>query len=175
MSLQAGVTAAPQNHNPGATSGAPQSNDEAPTPASPPALPSPSGGVRPPTPTTTLIAQLQGIDPEAVEQAIVGVREAWKRGDQSVVADALISQATLLETLAAKFLRIAGSQESLKIIELYTGLALRALEGARKTLALLGGLREKPRVTTAVQVNVGGAAVPGSATNEILPGGADGE
>lgn len=137
-----------------------------PVPAASPTLPAD----RPPTPTATLLAQLQDLHPEAVEQAIVDVREAWKRGDQSFVADALIAQASVLEALASKFLHLASGKQMAKVVEIYAGLALRSFEAARKALATLAGLREKPRVTTAVQVNVGQPGTAPGAPTEILSG-----
>jgi hypothetical protein len=108
----------------------------------------------------------------AVEAAVVGVREAWQRGDQSVIADALIAQAVLLETVGTKLLKVAGAAENPRAIELYGSLALRALEQARKALGTLAGLRDKPRMQTNVQV-VNVATPPNAAPNEILVGGDD--
>lgn len=137
---------------------APTSARSAPTPTSPARPDAPPRR----TPVTTLIAHLKGVDVDAVEGAPVGVREAWHRGDQAAIADALIAQATLLETLGAKLLRVAGERDTAKTVEIFCGLALRALEQARKTWATLAGLREKPRIQTNVQVNVAGP------TNEVL-------
>ena len=119
---------------------------------------------RPPTPTTTLLAELQGLDVEAVEAGLVGVRAAWRQGDQGAIADALIDQAALLETLAAKLLRLAGTDKTLKGMDTYGHLALRALEQARKALGTLATIRGGPRQQTNIQVNVGGS------TKEVLSG-----
>lgn len=98
--------------------------------------------------------------------------EAWQRGDQNVIADALIAQASLLETLGTKLLRLAGAEGHPKMIELYGSLALRALEQARKALGILAGLKDKPRFQTNVQVNV--AATGNTAPKEVLVGGSHG-
>jgi hypothetical protein len=105
---------------------------------------------------------------EGVEAALVGVRAAWRRGDQTAIADALINQASLLETLGVKLLAVAGNDPAhLKRVELYGNMGLRALEQARKTLDTLAGLRKKPSVQTNVQVNVAGSNVA-STTNEVF-------
>ncbi len=106
-------------------------------------------------PSLALLAQAQGVSVEALEAQIVCVREAWHRGDQSAIADALLSQAALLEATAASLLRNAGAAKNLKTIEAYTHLALRAYEQARKTLGTLAGMRAGPRHQTNIQVNVG--------------------
>ena len=121
-----------------------------------------------PTPTATLLAELQGLDVEAVEAVLVGVRAAWESGDQKVIADALIGQALALEAVGAKLLRRAGREENPRAMETYAGIALRAFDQARKALSTLAGLKEKPSTQTNVQVNVAGT------TTEIL-GGAHGE
>ena len=129
-------------------------------PSSLPRQPAPSAPAvledRPPTPTLTLLAELQGLDVEAVEAGLVCVRAAWHRGDQSAVGDALINQVALLETLATKLLRLAGTDKSLKGMDTYGHLALRALEQARKALGTLATIRGGPRQQTNIQVNVGG-------------------
>ncbi len=110
-----------------------------------------------PTPSATVsfIAELQGSDVNAVEAALVGVRDAQRRGDPSVIEAALIEQATLLQALGNKLLRVAGGTHHFPAIQAYTHLSLRALEGARKTLGMLAGMRSGPKNQTNVQVNVG--------------------
>lgn len=118
-----------------------------------------------PTPTATLIAELQGLDVDAVEAALVGVREAQRRGDRSVIEAALIRQVALLEALGVKLLRAAGGTQYFPAVQAYTNLGLKALDSARKTLGTLAGMRSGPKNQTNVQVNVGGSA------NEILEAG----
>ena len=141
----------------------------APTPTPPSSLPRQQPNTtppaeRPPTPTLTLLAELQGLDVEALGAGLVGVRAAWRQGDQGAIADALIDQAALLETLAAKLLRLAGTDKTLKGMDTYGHLALRALEQARKALGTLATIRGGPRQQTNIQVNVGGS------TKEVLSG-----
>lgn len=116
----------------------------------------------PPTPTAALISELSGQDVAVVEAALVGVRDAYRRGDHQVVEEALLEQAALLQALGVKLLRIAGDTTALPRTQAFANLGLRALEGARKTLGTLADMRRGPRKQTNVQVNVGGP------TNELL-------
>jgi hypothetical protein len=128
--------------------------DPVPAPT-PPAAKSVSGQeTGTPSRVATLIAELQNEDAAAVEAGLVGVREAFRRGDHSAIEEALIGQAVLLQALGEKFLRLAGNQDSLRVVELYTALSLRAMDSARKTLSTLGTMRGGPKTQTNVQVNV---------------------
>lgn len=119
-----------------------------------PKHPTPAGSVGVPTPTAALIANLQGIDVAAVEHVLVGVREALQTGNTQALAERLTEQALLLEALGVKLLYIAGKETRAQTIQIYTGLALRALDQARKAIAALSALRGEPRTQTNVQVNV---------------------
>src|SRR5262245_55508076 len=83
-------------------------------------------GKRLPTPTAQLAAELRGEDVRAVEAAIVSVREAYARGDRTAIAEALITQAGLLEALGAKLLALAGAEPGrLDVVQTYANLGLR--------------------------------------------------
>lgn len=149
--------------------------------AAPDALPAraptptpPAPAKRSPTPTTDLLVRIHGLDVDRVDAILERAKGAWRRGDESAISDALIEQAALLEGLGVKLLEIAGADPArLKIVELYSGLGLRALEQARKTLQTLAALRAKPPVTTAVQVNVDGGVrgvVGAGSADKLLPG-----
>lgn len=116
-----------------------------------------------PSPTTALIANLQGCDVAAVEAVVVGVAQAFQRGDQSAVVERLAEQATLLTALGVKLLNVAGRESMPQVIQIYTNLALRAIDSARKTLATLNDMRGAPRSQVNLQVNVDGRG-----SNEIL-------
>ena len=99
-SIEAQTPTPPVSEDP---SGISQS-EPTPTPI-PPATPAvraavrlPSGLRRPaPSPVSTLVANLQDLDVAAVEAVVVGVREAWRGGDQSAIVDApLLSKRHLL-------------------------------------------------------------------------------
>lgn len=117
-----------------------------------------SGTPPPPSWTVALIAELNGIDVAVVEANLAGVREAYERGDRQVAEHALIEQAALLKALGLKLIRACG--DTTARIQVFVGLALRAMEQERKTLATLASLRAAPpaQSTTNVQVNVGGPA-----------------
>jgi hypothetical protein len=92
-----------------------------------------------------------------VEATLANLSEAYRRGDNQAIAEALIEQVQLLQALGIKFLTVAGGEKLPKCVEMYSGLGLRALEQARKALMTLHALRDsKPRRQTNVQVNLGG-------------------
>ena len=110
-----------------------------------------------PSPSAKFLAALQGGDVDEVEASLVSVRDAWRRGNQSAIAGALIAQAALLEAIGVKLLKLSGLENNVRAVQGYGNLGLRALEQSRKTLATVAGLREKPCIqTTNVQVNLGG-------------------
>jgi hypothetical protein len=133
---------------------------------------------RSPTPTTKLLAELQGLKTEQVERLLEQTQAAWRGGDQTLISNALIEQATILDFLGARLVQLATNHDSIKVREMYLGLAMRAYEAARKTWGTLNETRQKPRVTTAVQVNVEGGGgvrgvVGGGSSNEVLAGDGD--
>jgi hypothetical protein len=109
-----------------------------------------------PSQAATCIAAMREQDVAAVEATLVSVREAYRRGDCSAIEASLIDQAALLNELGLKLLKVAGNDSSsLQRIQTYTGLSLRAFDGARKTLAILTGKNAGLANQTNVQVNVG--------------------
>ena len=116
-----------------------------------------------PTPAAEIIARLQGQDVASVEAGLVSVREAYRRGDQSVIEEALIDQAAVLQELGLKLIKVAGNEGALPRAQVFFNLSLRALDGARKTLGMLAGMRAVPKNQTNVQVNVSS-----SPSNELL-------
>jgi len=119
-----------------------------------------------PTPAAEIIARLQGQDVASVEAALVGVRAAYRRGDQSVIEESLIDQAAVLQALGLKCIKVAGNENALPRAQVFFNLSLRALDGARKSLGMLADMKAVPKNQTNVQVNVSGGH-----TNELLVGG----
>lgn len=113
--------------------------------------------------TAAVIAQLQNRDIAEVEVALDSVRAAYRRGDRQVIEEALLDQAALLQALGIKLLKVAGSENILARIQIFTNLSLRAMDQARKSLSVLADMRGAPQQQTNVQVNVGASA------NELMP------
>lgn len=116
--------------------------------------------VRTPSLAPELILRLdKSPDLATAEANLARLSEAYHRGDNRAIADALIEQAHVLQVFGIKALIVAAGEKHVRSIETYTALGLRALEQARKTLTTLHGLRDpKPRRQTNVQVNLSGPA-----------------
>ncbi len=140
---------------------------QSPAPAAlttPPAA-TPTAPATSPSASALIIANLQGSDVSVVEAALVSVREACRRGDNSAIEAALIEQAALLQALGVKLMKVAGKEDLLARVQVFTNLSLRSMDGARKSLGmLLAGKQAAPKNQTNVQVNVGN----GPHANEIL-------
>ena len=124
----------------------------------------PTPSARTPSLAGRLIYQVDASpDVATVEAKLALLSEAYHRGDNRAISDALIDQVHMLQTFGTKLLIVAANQKHDKSMEMYSALGLRALEQARKALLALHGLRDtKARRQTNVQVNVGAPA------NEVL-------
>lgn len=109
----------------------------------------------PAAPTLKLTAELLGQDVAAVEAAVVSVGDAYAGGDMRAIRQALAAQALLLQALGVKLLRVAGADLArLQRVQVYSNLALRAFDQARKALAALSDMSAQPKQQTNVQVNI---------------------
>lgn len=112
------------------------------------------------TATAKLIAQLQGGEVAAIEAALVSIRAAVTAGP-AVAQGMLIEQAAILQALATKLFRFAGTSPGTALAGTFVALGLRALDLSRKSLGsfVAAPLAVAPQAN--VQVNV-------RATNELL-------